>query len=122
MKPREIKLKTGTRIFLGKNAENNDELVKSFKGKENIIMHTIASGSGFCIIEKLNPTNEEIKEAGIYCAKYSQDWRDNKQDVKVHIFTGKNVKKPFFAKTGTWKIIGKAKTLNVKKQDILKLK
>lgn len=121
MKPREIILKTGTKIFLGKNSENNDELVKSFKGKENVIMHTIASGSPFCVIEKLNPTKEEIKEAGTYCAKYSQDWRDNKRDVKIHVFTGKDVKKPFFAKKGTWKIIGKAKTLNVKKQDVLKI-
>ncbi len=121
MKFREIKLKSGTNIFLGKNAESNDELVKKFRGKENIIMHTVASGSPFCVIDKINPTKEEIKEAGIICASKSQDWRDNKNDVDIHLFTGKDVKKPILAKAGTWKIIGKAEVINVKKKDIEKL-
>lgn len=118
MKPREVILKSGGKIFLGKNAENNDELVKSFKGKENIILHTVKPGSGFCVIEKLNPSSQEIKEAGIICASKSQDWRDNKGDVEMHVFKGKDVRKPFFAKAGTWKINGKVKVINVKKKDI----
>jgi len=121
MKSREIILKSGTKIFLGKNAENNDELVKKFKGKINTILHTIKPGSPFCVIEKLNPTSTEIKEAGIICASKSQDWRDNKSDIKMHVFTGKNVKKPFLAKAGTWKISGKVEVLNLKKKDIKKI-
>jgi predicted ribosome quality control (RQC) complex YloA/Tae2 family protein len=42
MKFREKVLKTGTKIFLGRNAKNNDELVKKYKGKPNVIMHTAA--------------------------------------------------------------------------------
>ena len=122
MKPREIKLKSGARIFLGRNAENNDELVKEFKGKENIIMHSVKPGSPFCVIEKIKPSQQDIKEAGIYCARYSQDWRNNKKDVAIHLFDGKSVKKPFFAKKGTWKIIGKAKVIKIKKEDIRRLK
>jgi len=118
MKFREIKLKSGTNIFLGKNSENNDELVKKFRGKENIIMHTVASGSPFCVVEKIDPTKEEIKEAGIICASKSQDWRDHKSDVKMHIFTGKDIKKPLLAKAGTWKITRKADVVNIKKKDI----
>jgi predicted ribosome quality control (RQC) complex YloA/Tae2 family protein len=121
MKFREIELSSGTKIFLGKNAENNDELVEMFKGKENVIMHTVNPGSPFCVIKKLNPEKEEIKETAVFCAKYSQDWRDNKKDVKIHVFTGKEIKKPFFAKVGTWKITDKAKVINVKKEEILKL-
>ena len=71
-------------------------------------------------MEKLNPSQKEIYEAGIICAEKSQDWRDNKSDVKLHLFSGKEIKKPILAKTGTWKIISKPKIVKVKKSDILK--
>lgn len=115
--PRKLKLSTETEILLGKNAENNDELVKEFKGKENIILHTIKPGSPFCVILSLNPTKKEIYEAAIACSKKSQDWRDNKSDVYIHKFTGKDVKKPLFAKAGTWNV-KKTETIKVKKEDI----
>jgi len=122
MKFREFTISSEAKIFLGKNAENNDELVKMFKGKENIILHTVAPGSPFCVIEKLNPSKEEIKEAGIICASKSQDWRDNKRDIKMNVFSGKDVKKSLFAKSGTWKIKRKAKIIKIKKKDIEKEK
>ena len=115
-------LKTGTRILLGKNADSNDELVRKFKGKGNVILHTAKPGSPFCVIEKLKPTKEEIKEAGIYCARYSQDWRDNKKNVEVHVFDGKSVKKPLLAKKGSWKLTKEPKIITIKKKEIEKLK
>ena len=120
MKYREITLSSGTKIFLGKNAENNDELVKSFKGKENTILHTVKPGSPFCVIDKLNPgpTKEEIKEAAIICAGKSQDWRDNKGNVEIHQFTGKDVQKFFWMKPGLWKIKNKPDIIKLKKQEI----
>ncbi len=117
MKFREIELSSGTKIFLGRNAEQNDELMKKFKGKENTILHTVAPGSPFCVIDKLNPTKEEISESGIYCARYSQDWRDNKKDVKVSIFTGKDIRKDKKMEVGTWSV-KKSKTKTIKKEDI----
>ena len=117
MKFREIELNSGTKIFLGRNAEQNDELMKKFKGKENVILHTVAPGSPFCVINNLNPSKEEISESGVYCARYSQDWRDNKKNVKVSIFTGKDVKKERGMDTGTWGV-KKSKTKTVKKEDI----
>lgn len=119
---REFKLKSGTKILLGKDAESNDKLMKKFKGKENTILHTVAPGSPFCVIDKLKPSKEEIFASGAICASKSQDWRDNKKDVKVNIFTGKNIKKPILAKVGTWKIKAKAKAINIKKRDIEKIK
>jgi predicted ribosome quality control (RQC) complex YloA/Tae2 family protein len=118
MKPREIILDSGTKIFLGKNSENNDELVEKYQGKKNIILHTSKPGSPFCIIEKLKPTKEEIKEAAIICASKSQDWRDNKSDVVVHVFTGKDVYKEKVMKSGTWGLKSKPKLIKVKKKDI----
>lgn len=121
MKPREITLKSGTKIFLGRNAENNDELMKKFKGKSNIIIHTVAPGSPFCVIDNLKPTKKDLNASGAYCIKYSQAWRNKKSDTKIHKFTGKDIKKPFFAKKGTWKITKKPKTLTIKKRDVEKL-
>lgn len=122
MKFREIKLENGTKILLGKDAESNDELVRQFKGKENIILHTVAPGSPFCVIDELNPSKEIIQASAAYCARFSQDYRDHKSDVKIHEFTGKDVKKPFFGKkTGTWKITKKPKIIKIKKEDIEKI-
>lgn len=121
MNPRKIKLKTGTEILLGKDAKNNDELLKKFKGKENVILHTAAPGSGFCVINKLNPSKKDIHTSGAHCARYSQDWRDNKKNVKMHVFDGKSVRKPFIRKTGTWKITKKPRVITIKKDAIKRL-
>lgn len=120
MKFREYFLSTGTRILLGKNAANNDELVKKYKGKKNIILHTAKPGSPFCVLLSDKPLKREISEASIICAAKSQDWRDHKQDVKIHEFTGKEIKKPIFKKSGTWKITKKPQLITAKKKDIEK--
>jgi len=120
MRFREKTLSTGTKILLGKNSENNDELVKSFRGKENVILHTAAPGSPFCVIEKLGPTNKEVEEAAAFCARYSQDWRNSKKDISMNVFTGKDVKKRFWMKQGTWNV-RKSKTIKVKKSEIRKI-
>src|SRR3989304_7731049 len=102
MKFRQRILSTGTNIFLGRDEENNNELMKIYSGKENTILHTVASGSPFCVIEKIKPTKAEIYEAGTVCARYSQDWRDNKNNVRMSVFNGKETKKNKSIKTGTW--------------------
>jgi predicted ribosome quality control (RQC) complex YloA/Tae2 family protein len=118
MKLREFVLSSGNKIYLGKNAKNNDELLKEVQGKENIILHTVAPGSPFCVIETLNPPKKEIKESAIICASKSQDWRDNKNEVKVSVFSGKNIKKEKGMKPGTWNVKKKSKMINIKKKEI----
>lgn len=119
MKFRSIELKSGTNIFLGKDAEQNEELVKQFIGLGNVILHTANPGSPFCVIVKTKPLVKEIKEAAIYCARFSQDWRDNKTDVKVHKFTGKEIYKRKGMKAGTFGV-KKFKEMKVSKKDIEK--
>lgn len=119
MKYREFNLSTGTKIFLGKDAESNDELCREYKGKENVILHTVEPGSPFCVMDKISPSEKEIKEAAVICAAKSQDWRDNNSNVEVHQFSGKEIRKPFFAKSGTWKVSGKLKVISASKKDIL---
>jgi predicted ribosome quality control (RQC) complex YloA/Tae2 family protein len=114
---REILIGKNKKIILGKDRNSNDELMKKFKGKSNKILHTAAPGSPFCVIEG-KPTKKEINLSGAVCAKYSQDWRGNKSDVKMHVFTGKDISKPWFPKAGTWKV-KKFKKITIKKRDIL---
>ena len=117
---RSFELKSGSTIFAGKNSKNNDELVSLYKGKPNIILHTEKPGSPFCVINELKPSKQDIYQAAIICASKSQDWRNNKSNVKVHQFTGKQVKKNSYMKSGSWKLTSKPKIINVKKRDILK--
>ncbi len=121
MKFREFTLKSGTKILLGKDEESNDKLMNLYKGKSNIILHTAAPGSPFCVIDLEKPDKKEIYGAAVACASKSQDWRDNKKDVIVHQFTGKDISKKKLMKKGTWNV-KKHKIINVKKRDIKKIK
>lgn len=118
MKPREFILSSETKIFLGKDAQTNDELLKNFENKRNIILHTSAPGSPFCVIDNLKPTKKDIKESAIICASKSQDWRDNKQNVLVHQFTGQDIHKTKLMKQGTWSLKKKPKSIKVMKNEI----
>ncbi len=118
MKFREFLLESGTKIILGKDAKSNEELVNRFKGKENTILHTSAPGSPFGVIEKKDPTSDDIHKSATITARYSQDWRDKKSDVKVNVFTGKDAYKLKAMPTGTFGI-KKSKTIIVKKKEIL---
>jgi len=118
MNPRKHILSSGREILLGRDSKNNDELVKSAKRNETLL-HTEAPGSPFCLVG-VDPSKAEISEAAIVCAKYSQDWRNNKRDVIVNKFLRADMKKGFFTKEGTWKV-KKSKKLKAKKTSILKL-
>lgn len=111
---------SGAKIILGRDENSNDDLMKEFKGKDNTILHTSAPGSPFCVIDSpIEPSREDIKISGAACAAYSQDWRNNKRDIELDVFTGKGVKKNFWMKKGTWKV-KKSKKIKIKKADILK--
>ena len=118
IKFREIKLESGTKILLGKDENSNDDLMKEFKGKDNVILHTSKPGSPFCVIEGLDSSNKDIKASGQVCASYSQDWRDNKKDVVIHVFDGRKVFKRKGMKIGTFGV-KKFKRIKVKKEDII---
>ena len=59
IKFREIILESGTKILLGKDEKSNEELMKKFKGKENLILHTSKPGSPFGVIEKEKPSKNK---------------------------------------------------------------
>ncbi len=119
MKFREFETKSGKKVLVGKDAKSNDELVKQIE-KDEVVLHTAKPGSPFVNI-KGKANKKDVKEAAIFCASKSQDWRDNKGDVIVHIFTGKDVYKRKGMKSGTFGV-KKFKKVKVKKMDIIKIK
>jgi len=112
---RQFLTKNGTEILVGKNAQNNESLIKQVEDKE-VVLHTANPGSPFVNI-KGNPKRGDVKKAAIICAHYSQDWRDNKDDVVVHKFKGKHVYKEKGMKKGTFGI-RRFRTIKIKKKDI----
>jgi len=115
---RKFETSSGKLVLAGKSAENNEELVKEYIGKNNTILHTAKPGSPFCVIVG-RANKEDRKEAAIFCARYSQAWRDNKSDVVVHWFKGDNVHKEKGMKLGTFGVKN-AKEIKVKKSEIEK--
>jgi len=104
-------------VFGGKSAEGNDELVWAAKSKD-ILLHTSEPGSPFVNVGE-DPSKSEIEEAAIFCARYSQDWRDNKRDVTVNKFRKSDMNKTAQMKAGSWEA-KKQEKIKVKKVDILK--
>lgn len=117
MRFREFITGSGKKVLCGKDAEQNEELVKQFIGKDNRIFHTAKPGSPFCVIEKLKHGKKDEKETAIFCASKSQDWRDNKGDVEVNIFRGEDVYKTKNMKTGMFGV-KKFRTIIVTKKEI----
>ena len=114
---RKFETPSGAIVLAGKSAENNEELIKQVCPSE-IVLHTVNPGSPFINI-KGKATKEDIVWSGAVCAKYSQDWRDNKKDVIVHIFRGKDIYKDKKMKTGTFGV-KRYEKMKVKKEDIIK--
>ncbi len=118
MKFREFLTGSEKKVLCGRDAESNEELVKQFIGKGNKIFHTEKPGSPFCVIaETLKTSKQDIQETATFCASKSQDWRDNKKDVSVHIFTGKDIYKKKEMKTGMFGV-KKFTTIKIKRKEI----
>ena len=113
---REYVTESGLRVLGGKSAESNDELVSRANPKE-VLLHTSAPGSPFVNVGEL-PSKKDLKEAAVFCARYSQDWRDGKKDVVVNKFLRSDMSKSPRMKAGTWSVKRKER-MKVKAVDIL---
>lgn len=120
MKFREYKTSSGKDVIAGKSAENNEEVIGQAKQNE-FVLHTKMPGSPFVNIKAPleDVSKDDLKETAVFCARYSQDWRDNKKDIIVHVFSGKDVYKEKGMKTGTFGV-RKFKEIKVNKEEILR--
>lgn len=115
---REAFTSSGKLMLGGKNAEQNEQVVEQ-AGKNEIVLHTKAAGSPFINI-KGKASKKDIKEAAIFCARYSRDWKKNHKDVEVHYFKGEDIFKEKGMKIGTFGV-RKFKKIIVKKEELEKL-
>ena len=91
----------------GKNAEQNEELVKKFMGNGRyVVMHTKDPGSPFSILISDSPTKEDMEETEIFTASFSRAWRERKKSVMVDTFLMEQIIKKKSMKTGTFGVIG----------------
>ncbi len=114
---RKIITKNGILILGGKDENSNEELVKQ-SAPDELVFHTVAAGSPFVNI-KGKANENDIKEAAIFCAKFSRDWKQNKKDIYVNIFHGRDIYKKAGMKTGTFGVKN-FKTIKVRKEEIEK--
>lgn len=114
---REFKTSSGKLLVAGKNAEQNEQVISQVESNE-IVLHTSVAGSPFVNI-KGKAGKKDIREAAIFCAKYSRDWKKNKKDVEVHYFLGEDICKEKRMKTGTFGV-KKFKKIIIKKKEIEK--
>lgn len=114
---REYVTSSGLRVLGGKSAESNDELVER-AGSKDVMLHTDAPGSPFVNVGE-NPSKNDLKEAAVFCAKYSQNWRNSKKDVIVNKFMRSDMNKEVMMKAGTWGV-KKQEKVRVKAVDVLK--
>ncbi len=106
------------KVFAGKNAEQNEEIIKQAKNTE-IVLHSKDAGSPFVNI-KGKATKKDIKEAAIFCAKHSRKWKQAKRKpniINIHYFKGKDVFKTTDMKTGTFGVTNH-KNIKIKKKEI----
>jgi len=117
---REFITSSGKQVLAGRDAETNEKLIEQ-AGKNEIVLHTAKPGSPFVNI-KGKAGKQDIREAAIFCAKYSQAWKKakTKRDIEVHIFSGRDIYKIKGMKLGTFGV-KKHKKINVKKEEIEKL-
>lgn len=115
---RKFQTSSGRLVLAGKTAEQNEAVIAQ-ADKEEAVLHTKEAGSPFCNI-KGEAEKEDVREASVFCARYSRDWKQNKKNVEVHIFKAEDVYKSKGMKTGTFGV-RKFRAITVKKEEIMKL-
>jgi len=105
----------------GKNAEQNDELLKRLKksDKEYWVMHTSHPGSPFCAIISEKTSKKDLEECATFTGCFSKAWKMRKKKTKVDIFKLSQIFKGKRMKIGTWGVKGKIKTLEVELKLVL---
>jgi bis(5'-nucleosidyl)-tetraphosphatase len=109
--------KNGILLLAGKDENSNEDLVKQSKPEE-YVLHTAAAGSPFVNVNG-DASREDIKEAAIFCAKFSRDWKQHKKDIEVNLFRKRDMYKLKGMKAGTFGV-KKLEKIFAKKQDIEK--
>lgn len=97
---------SGVLVIGGKSAEQNEAVIKQAKD-EDVILHTEDPGSPFCVVvDEIEETDADIREAAIFCASLSQSWKKKKKEIEVSVFRKDQVYKLKSMKKGTFGVKG----------------
>ena len=113
---RKFVTSSGLGVFGGRDSVNNDELVFG-SAPSDVLLHTVLPGSPFVNVGS-EASKNDIREAAVFCAKFSQGWRDSKKDIFVNVFRKCDMFKDKKMKGGTWGV-KKEERIRVRKSDIL---
>jgi hypothetical protein len=104
---------SGLLVLAGKNANQNEELVKS-AGNNELLLHTKSPGSPFCLI-KGKASEKDLEEAANFCACFSKEWKNKKKGViEVDVFLKRDVYKQRGMPLGTFGVKKVLKRIVVK--------
>jgi hypothetical protein len=114
---------SGKFVYGGKNAEQNEEIMKKLLKlkKEYVVMHTKIPGSPFAIISAppKEVSEEDLNEACIWTACFSRAWRNGMKTAEIDIFKKNDVYKSKEMKQGTFGVRKKQKSKIVKLKLVL---
>ena len=112
--------KKSSLIVGGKSRSSNEDLLKNYLDKDDLVFHTESRGSPFFLIK--GGDSKLINFTATATAKYSKEWKRNKKDIEVMYVKGNQIHKSKGMSTGTFGVNGKRNTLILKKEDIEKFK
>jgi len=84
---RWFRTSTGYLVIGGRNADQNEELVKKYMGKHDRFFHTQAHGGPVTVLKASGPSEsadpvdfseETLREAAQFAVSYSSDWKDGR--------------------------------------------
>lgn len=108
---------SGNLVIGGKNAEQNDELLRKIKlsKKELFIMHTSEPGSPFSIIlaEEGEVSKTDLEECAVFTGCFSRAWKALKSKTNIDIFLSTSLYKSKTMAVGTWGVKDKLSTETV---------
>ena len=106
-----------TLVVGGKNAQQNDELLRDVLSakKDYYVMHTSSPGSPFSIMlkDRAKISEKEIDECAIFTGCFSRAWREGKKKAIIDIFTTAQLSKTKEMKAGMWQVKNPIKRVGV---------
>ena len=111
------------RVLAGKNSEQNEQVVKQAR-KGELLLHTNAPGSPFCVIkaQASRVDSASLKEAAEFCAAFSKAFKQGSKSIEVHSFLKEDVYKTKAMPQGTFGVRKLQRKFSVKPELAIGLK
>lgn len=106
-------------VIGGKSDEQNEAVLTEFLKPNYIVMHTTLPGSPFMVIQSDKPAKKDIEETAVFCACFSQQWKQGKKTIDIDIFKGEQVYKTKQMKIGAFGVKNGKKTMKVRPELVL---